>query len=155
PGGDRHGRVSERRRPSGVTSLGDGGDQVVHTHYRGVVLDLDSSGGEVGFHRLDTLQPSDTLLDLGHAGRAGEAFRPHGGGGDVGGGAHHRSSQYLLPRFGRSTDFKVRTIAAEVLDGDQVAGTAPNYSYVVLHRVVPTWGNTPTSLSPGCGRSCG
>src|SRR5664279_4146355 len=60
-------------RRGGVSRLGDGSDQVVDADGV-VVVDLDARGSEVDLHVLDAVETTDSLLDLRHTRRAGEAF---------------------------------------------------------------------------------
>src|SRR5699024_2370482 len=73
--GPRRGPLASEGRGSGlVAGLRDGSDNVLDRNAFDVVVDLDAGGGEMDLHVLDTLQASDLLLDLGHAGGAGESF---------------------------------------------------------------------------------
>src|SRR5699024_12590836 len=87
--GPRRGPLASEGRGSGlVAGLRDGSDNVLDRNAFDVVVDLDAGGGEMDLHVLDTLQASDLLLDLGHAGGEGESFGPQVGvgGGRVGSG---------------------------------------------------------------------
>src|SRR5699024_2443900 len=118
--GPRRGPLASEGRGSGlVAGLRDGSDNVLDRNAFDVVVDLDAGGGEMDLHVLDTLQASDLLLDLGHAGGAGESFGPQDG---VGGGRVGHCG-VLSPLFLLGT-FNVGSPRRGLLDLDQ-ARTAP------------------------------
>src|SRR5699024_15770 len=94
---------SESRRCGFVTGLADRGDDLVGGGDGGVVIDLDTAGGELHADVLDALQAADLLLDLGHAGRAAEALGAEDGVGAGGGGGGHGGPSYRIVVLGGSS----------------------------------------------------